>query len=586
MPLPAPAVVSADHIEIAAPIAEGSGSVSIELDAARAEAATFWLDMETGALVLTDGRWSRGDGELTFSRAELDLGDMSGVLVEARFTGAQFIAEGATLRVIDGDTLRGESLTVTICDCAVPTWDVTARRVQVELDDVARFTGGWIRVCERPVLPVPAGIVPLADRRSGLLLPGLAYNQDGVNASQPVFLTLGPSADLTLTPEWRQARGVRGLAEGRYALLPGQGGALSAAVGHDTSLDALRWAGSWRHGWQPGAVRTAVDARMQSDAAYLTDYGASFLTRATPFMESRALVAAGPVRLGTDLFQHDAPTQQQVTGLAAVGTVPVGPLAVTPRAQVDIFGTGTDPWSVTDLTPRVRSGARVDWGHQWSALRLGFRGTADGYLWAGEAPWGTATATLDARVPLWGDLGRWRHLADVGVVSMVGGVTDAAEIRAPDEALPVSWGVGPAATSRWVTAGGVPLSASLMAPWTDEGWLPLGLLRAQSGPWGGRLQLEPQLQHGEFSWSNAGNSLSAAVSRGEDILQVGGGAAARWKTVTVGWRHLHDLVDAEMLSTGPELRYVSPCDCLDVSARASWSVDRLAPDISIQVELQ
>ena len=580
-----PAIVSADHISIEAPIAAGEGNVRIDLDGQHAEAAAFTLDLDTGDLTLTDGRWIRDDGTLSFQHAALDLGDLSGVLVEARFDGERFIASGDTLTLVDEDTLRGADLTVTVCGCAVPTWDVTARRVTVELDEVARFTGGWIRVCERPIVPVPLGMVPLAERRTGFLVPDLGYNQDGVIAAAPVFFVLGDSADLTVAPEWRQARGLRGIAEGRYALLPGQGGTASVALGPDAQTETLRWAGSWQHGWQPGILRTAVDARLQSDDAYLADYGATFLSRATPFMESRALVAAGPVRLDTDLFQTGAETTQRLVGAAAVGTVPVGPLAVTPHLQMDVFATGADPWDVSAPTPRVRSGARLDAGLQRSALRLQLRGDTEGVSWAGASPWAWGQLEGQARVPLWGDVGPWRHLAEVGVTTLLGGSTGAAEVRSPDEVLPVPWGVGPVVTSRWLAAGGVPISATARVPWTPDGWLPLGTLRAQAGQWSSRVQLESVLQHAELGWGGEGVQLSAAASRGDDILQAGGRAAVRWRSVTVGWRHLQDIEGARMLSTGPELRYVSPCDCLDVTARAAWSVDRAAPDVSLQVRV-
>ena len=228
---------------------------------------------------------------LTFARAEIQLGeDLSGVLLQARYTGERFIAEGDELVILDADTLQGGDLTVTVCRCEVPTWDVTARAVTVELDEVARFTGGWIRVCEQRVLPVPAGIVPLAERRSGLLPPRIGYGQDGVIAAQPVFLTLGESADLTAEPEWRQARGLRGRGTLRYALAPGgEGGQLDGALGYDQSQSRWRGAASVQHGWGPGPVWSAVDARYQSDPDYLADYGEDFLSRAAPWMESRAL---------------------------------------------------------------------------------------------------------------------------------------------------------------------------------------------------------------------------------------------------------------------------------------------------------
>jgi hypothetical protein len=132
----------------------------------------------------------------------------------------------------------------------------------------------------------------------------------------------------------------------------------------------------------------------------------------------------------------------------------------------------------------------------------------------------------------------------------------------------------------------VPISASATVPWTDSGWDPLGTLRAQAGAWSGRLQVQSDLQHLEAAWRGGGSSASTVLSRGTGILQLGGQGGLRWRALTVGWRHLHDLVDAEVLSTGPTLRYVSPCDCLDITARAAWSADRLVPDLGLQVSIE
>ena len=42
----------------------------------------------------------------------------------------------------------------------------------------------------------------------------------------------------------------------------------------------------------------------------------------------------------------------------------------------------------------------------------------------------------------------------------------------------------------------------------------------------------------------------------------------------------------QALSFGPTLGYRSPCDCLDIQAAASWSVDRDLPDVGLQLRIR
>ena len=583
--LAAPLMLSADRITVDAAQTTGAGAVVVTLDDQVAEAVSFSLDVSTGMLTLVDGQWHREDGVLSFEQATIALGDLSGVLFEARFTGEHMVAEGEVLRVVDASTLQGDGVVVTVCGCETPTWDITARRVTVEVDEVARFVGGWIRVCERPLLPLPVGVVPLAERRTGFLLPEPGYNQYGVVFNAPFFWTLGPHADVTIAPEWRQYRGIRAMTAGRYAIAPQQGGEVDVAVGNDQQEDALRWAGNWQHGWQGWGMRTAADVHLQSDAEYRADYGTSFLARSTPFMESRLLVEGGPLQLQSDLFQPSQPTLQQLLGMAVVKPHSVGPVLVVPQARLDVFAQGQQPWQLSEEQLRGSGQLRVHTGHrnQWGRVLL--NGEASASQWSDSERWAQGWMEGQARVSLWGDVGTWRHLAEVGVLAATGAATAQVSYRVPDERPPPLTGVGPVVVSQWLHAGGVPLSGTLQVPWTAEGWQPQGVARMRINGWQGRTQLSMAQQVVETGSSQHGHMASVAVARQAEIVQVGWQGALRFRGVTLGWHHLQKVADAQLLSTGPTLRILSPCDCLDVSARAAWSVDRQVPDVSVQVRI-
>ncbi len=88
-----------------------------------------------------------------------------------------------------------------LCDADTPTWRMEASSATVELDDHATLTWPVVYVHSVPVFALPWVYVPLAERRSGLLVPRpTTSGLNGFSFEQPVFVTLGRSYDLTLTP--------------------------------------------------------------------------------------------------------------------------------------------------------------------------------------------------------------------------------------------------------------------------------------------------------------------------------------------------------------------------------------------------
>ncbi len=125
-----------------------------------------------------------------------------------------------------GERLRGEAsgdfeldaARLTLCDCpggGAPSWELKARRADVRPGKRAILSWPVLRITPRflfvdhpvPVLVVPWLYVPLGDRQTGLLLP--EYDKipaRGDTISEALFVTLGRSADATLTAEYAFGR--------------------------------------------------------------------------------------------------------------------------------------------------------------------------------------------------------------------------------------------------------------------------------------------------------------------------------------------------------------------------------------------
>lgn len=118
---------------------------------------------------------------------------------------------GTTQALLTGNHLRRngndwtiEQLELVPCECDFknPSWSITSSTATVDTDDDrVSVTSAVIRIKGIPVLWLPWLSLPLTDRQTGLLFPKPDYSPlNGFSFEQPVFVTLGRSADLTLTP--------------------------------------------------------------------------------------------------------------------------------------------------------------------------------------------------------------------------------------------------------------------------------------------------------------------------------------------------------------------------------------------------
>ena len=227
-------------------------------------------------------------------------------------------------------------------------------------------------------MPLPVGALPLGPRRSGLLAPRVAWTPDGVELAQPLYLTLGPAADLELAPSWRQQRGARLASDLRWAL-PRHGGGWARAVGGWDALEqAPRGMLDVEHGYVDRALRTAASGTVASDRSYRDDFESDFTRRQQGFDELRALVAVGPVRVDHDGLQAAESVSQRLVGLA-VSRPSTDARSLSPSASLDLELGGEGP-------------TRLDLDQAWLVARPGL-GLAAG------RPFGPvqAEAELEAR---------------------------------------------------------------------------------------------------------------------------------------------------------------------------------------------
>ena len=370
---------------------------------ARGEVRILWGDLEVtadraiwsepeGQLLLMEGTWTLEDGSaLRFQSSSVQIDSkkiqVNGAVWRSDIHGMRVVSDQW---VIEGSRLHGEGVTFETCPCPGPDpWSLVAQEVQLDLEkETIQLRKGHFRIADRRVVPLPRITVP-TERHSGLLAPTLGSGTDGLQLEQPVYLTLGPSADTTWTPEWRQERGPRVQTDTRWMHRNGDGHARTATA-WDTQHQRWRGAGSWSHSIG-NRFSLASTGQWASDPRYLEDYGAEILERRTPWLEQRALVGwpaleftgASAVQSGRPApatwalsgYAHewrgpggwvvDGWTGAQVQTWPGSGTI----TSWNPISQAQLFNViPVGPWR---LTPRVTGGYR-------GADRGGFRPTLGG----------------------------------------------------------------------------------------------------------------------------------------------------------------------------------------------------------------
>ncbi len=605
-------VVDAERMVLDSDGVRAEGEVTVSLAGQDVTGELVGLVEGGSAVVVRHGQLARDDlGLVSFDAARLDLASGRLTLTGAHLTGSDGTLRAAADVLIfepDGAVLA-DGLQVTTCACSEPTpWVVRAAHATL-LDDVVRFRGAVVDVAGVPLLPLPFGEVPLV-RRSGLLPPTLATGINGFQASLPVYVVLGRSADMTLAPEVLTARGVRLLGEGRWATAGGTG-EVDVSGAWDTVLSAPRGGATWQHAAHRGRTSLATTGQLVSDLPYLADYGDGFLSRRQPWGEVRAVLGWGGVELTSNVFQAPDVATQQLGGLALYRpAVDVGGgvlAAATVRSA--LLATAPDPWSVDGawgVGEAAVSVTRPTWvGPVRATPELAAGGVADTEVELGGGGWTTAGG--EVALPLWKPHPRSREHIELAVRGALSeGLGDA-------ELAPAAWTLAPAATYR-VTGTRISFEARGAMVGGPDGWRPA--IDAQGGTDGLRGWVQADGVADPWAAEGPGQALDLASTglRGEvrSFKLEGGWLYARPEairqpdpdadhalhqlrastrvglpgalaTVWVSGGASYDLDGVGFVTRRVGLGWRHPTGCMALAALGELNVDRPLPDVALKL---
>ncbi len=203
-------------------------------------------------------------------------------LVGAGFNAMRF--EGERL-VRDPDHYEVEGARFTACDCGeeAPSWEIRAARADILPGERAWLTWPVLYLKGIPVFILPIAYLPLCERRTGLLFPQVNYSgRDGFVLSESLFVTLGDSADATVSVDWFEERGFRERLEFRAVM--SRSSRLGVRFGYledEKDEFAHRFSGeldAWARGSSGGFLQ--AELRVYSDSDINRDFQSEMAGRA------------------------------------------------------------------------------------------------------------------------------------------------------------------------------------------------------------------------------------------------------------------------------------------------------------------
>ena len=272
------------------------GNVQVEQGDVRLEADRLEINTETGEAVAT-GRVVMFDGRdrLTGERIEYSLRSGTGIVYRAQgMAEPHFFFSGNSMERFGDKAYRIGKGVFTTCEDEPPAWSVRLGSATAYLDDWMWGTNASFWVWRVPLVPfIPFFATSLRkDRHSGLLMPTFGTSEDkGFFVRQPIYLVLGDSQDLTLSPAFFEKRGFGIGATYRYVRRETSRGEMDGFYIHDTEESpdhgADRWVASLRHEEiiTPRLVFKADVARV-SDIEFLSEFADSLDERSTQRLDS------------------------------------------------------------------------------------------------------------------------------------------------------------------------------------------------------------------------------------------------------------------------------------------------------------
>ncbi len=309
--LPPGMKLSAQHIgadeKNGAIVAEGEVTIEAGFGRIQADRITF----REGHLIEAEGNillvW--GTNRISGTRMTYDMGQKDDPDPEKRIARGviedavgqvdpEFYFDARQVETIGDDRVVLHTATVTTCTQPVPYWSFKVSTAKIKLEGYAHMFNLRPTVKKVPIFYLPYLLWPVKrERAPGLLFPEFgATTKRGYFMSLPVFIPMGPSADLTIAPQYYTIGGWAVGAKLRF--IPNRDGYAEAQAQYvwdqvtnaDRYRVQLKQSQSFLNGF-----RMVTDVDLVSDFDYFTDFVRNLTYASSPTILARTtFTRSGP----------------------------------------------------------------------------------------------------------------------------------------------------------------------------------------------------------------------------------------------------------------------------------------------------
>ncbi len=205
-------------------VVEAEGNVRAEWKDNLLRASTLRFEQDKGFLAAQGGLFlNAGDYELRAESLELTIETETGVFrdVDLRLGADRGRFGGSKIEKRLGQRYIIRDGYYTTCDIPTdgsPDWEVSAEKIDVEVNDTGELRGGLLQVRGVPVLYIPYLYFPATTQRStGLLFPRIgSSSKRGLMYAQPMFWAIDKAHDATFVLDVQTAARIGISGEYRY----------------------------------------------------------------------------------------------------------------------------------------------------------------------------------------------------------------------------------------------------------------------------------------------------------------------------------------------------------------------------------
>ena len=228
------------------------GNVKIRTENKTIQADKVKINNKTGlGLAKGNVKIKNDDGtQLKAKNSRFNIKTQQGKIFQIRGRlGKRYYIKGSELTRLSDKHYKAKSISLTTCTGKLPDWLFEAKSMDIITGDRAIFTGGVLKIRDIPVLYVPAGYLPMDQKRkSGFLFPSFGNSDiDGTTLNNEYYWAINDHSDATFKLGYRSKRGVTPGIEYRYTPSQNTKGFVTGTVVDDKITGETFWKADAQH---------------------------------------------------------------------------------------------------------------------------------------------------------------------------------------------------------------------------------------------------------------------------------------------------------------------------------------------------